>query len=381
MRKIYVFSTVLLIFLSAAGCRGRQAAFVPGGEVYVPRYASGFTIYGAGAGSSAIRITDPWQGAQGVEQWVFVASGGEAPPPGFTGTVVGAPARRIVCMSSSYVAFLAELGEDGRVAGVSGADFITNPRIRERRAAGDVAEVGYETNLDFEAIAALRPDLLLIFGVSDGGSQAAAKYREMGVPYVYIGDYLEEDPLGKAEWIVAVAELCGLRERGERVFAAIEQAYERTRRELSGIAERPRVMLNAPYRDTWYVPGDLNYMARLVEDAGGDYVCRGVASRDSRPIGVEEAYVYMQNAGYWINTNQYSTLAALLSDNPRFAATPPVVEGNVFNNNLRTTPAGGSDFWESGAVRPDRVLSDLARILHPGAFPGDTVLYYYRRLQ
>ncbi len=380
MKKIRILQ-ILTITAIICSCGRRNTAFEPGDPFYQPSHAEGFVIYEAGENSRAIRITDPWQGASGVEQWVFVSRGGEDPPAYFDGTVLREPARRIVCMSSSYVAFISHLGAGDRIAGVSGAGFITDPLISERWMAGDVADVGYENNLNFELIASLQPDLMLIYGVTDDGGQVTGKFREMGVPYVFVGDYLEESPLGKAEWIVPIAEMCGLFERGAQDFAVISGAYERLKREAAGFRGRPQVMFNAPYRDTWYVPGDRSYMVRLVGDAGGEYVCRGVDSRDSRPINIEEAYAFMQRADYWLNTNHYATLAGLLADNPRFAVTPPVRLGHVFNNNARTTPTGGSDFWESGVVRPDAVLRDLIKILHPGESPADSTLYYYKRLQ
>ena len=42
--------------------------------------------------------------------------------------------------------------------------------------------------------------------------------------------------------------------------------------------------------------------------------------------------------------------------------------------------AGGSDFWESGVLRPDRVLADLVHIFHPELSETDE-LYYYRQLE
>ncbi len=380
MKKIRILQILTLTIL-ACSCGRRNAAFEPGEMFYQPKHAEGFAIYEAGENSRAIRITDPWQGASGVEQWVFVSRNGEEPPENFDGTVLCEPARRIICMSSSYTAFISHLGAGDRIVGVSGADFITDPLISERWMAGDVADVGYENNLNFELIASLQPDLMLIYGVTDDGGQVTGKFREMGIPYVFVGDYLEESPLGKAEWIVPIAEMCGLYDRGIEDFAAISGSYDSLKRTATGFPNRPEVMFNAPYRDTWYVPGDRSYVVQLVRDAGGEYVCRGVDSRDSRPINVEEAYAFMQKTDYWLNTNHYGTLADLLADNPRFAATPPVRMGHVYNNNARTTPAGGSDFWESGVVRPDAVLRDLIEILHPEEFPQDSTLYYYKRLQ
>ncbi len=380
MKKIRILQ-ILTITAIVCSCGRRNAPFEPGEMFYQPSYAEGFAIYEAGENSRAIRITDPWQGANGVEQWVFVSQNGEEPPRDFDGTVLRSSARRIICMSSSYVAFISHLGAGDRIVGVSGAGFISDSLISERWKAGDVADIGYETNLNFELIASLRPDLMLIYGVADDGGQVTGKYREMGIPYVFVGDYLEETPLGKAEWMVAIAEMCGLFDRGTEAFAAISSSYDRLKHAAEGYTDRPEVMLNAPYRDTWYVPGDLNYMVQLIRDAGGRYICSGTDSRDSRPINIEEAYAYMQKVDYWLNTNHYQALADLLADNPRFAATPPVRLGHVFNNNARVTESGGSDFWESGVVRPDAVLRDLIRILHPGEFPQDSTLYYYKQLR
>lgn len=356
--------------------------FTPGEELYSPRYAEGFAIYEAAPGgeSRVIRITDPWQGAEGFEQWVFVSKGGEIPPDGFSGMVLMEPARRIVCMSSSYIAFLSELGAADRIVGVSGAEFITDPVIGQRWRVGDVADVGHSGNLDFERIASLRPDLMLIYGVWSADDVLTGKLHEMGVPYVYVGEYLEESPLGRTEWIVPIAEMCGLFDEGVARLDAIANGYEELAARAVGFAGRTEVMLNAPYRDVWYVPGDRNYMVRLLRDAGGEYVCRGTDSHDSYPIDIEEAFVAMQRADLWLNPNHYSTLAALFADNPRFAAARPVREGRVYNNNARTTAAGGSDFWESAVVRPDVVLRDLVTILHPEA-SADSTLYYYRKLE
>ena len=55
-----------------------------------------------------------------------------------------------------------------------------------------------------------------------------------------------------------------------------------------------------------------------------------------------------------------------------------VKERRVFNNNRRQTPSGGSDFWESGNVRPDRILRDLRTIFSGGNADS---LWYYKRLE
>ena len=97
-------------------------------------------------------------------------------------------------------------------------------------------------------------------------------------------------------------------------------------------------------------------------------------------VDLEEAYLLASAADTWINVGPCNTLAELTAQNPKFADVPAVRNRQVFNNNRRQTPAGGSDFWESGVIRPDLVLHDLCAVFNPQA--ADTAeLYYYKRLE
>ena len=127
------------------------------------------------------------------------------------------------------------------------------------------------------------------------------------------------------------------------------------------------------------MPSTQSYMARLITDAGGEYIYKGNDSKRSVPIGLETAYQLIQQADYWLNVGSASSLSQLQALNPRFATARAVKNHRVYNNNRRITPAGGSDFWESAAMQPDVVLRDLIHILHP-ELAGDS-LYYYKQLE
>lgn len=58
------------------------------------------------------------------------------------------------------------LGEVRRISGVSGIDYISNTYVNEHRYCGEVRDVGYDTNLNFELLASMRPDLVLLYGVT-----------------------------------------------------------------------------------------------------------------------------------------------------------------------------------------------------------------------
>ena len=287
--------TVYFILLSAATFLISCASNTTGIDAYTetlykPSYASGFEIVGAeGRQSTLLKVFNPWQGAENTETTLFIVRNGEKIPAGFTGQVVKAGARRIVCLSSTYVAMLDALGQVDRVVGVSGRNYISNKYVTTHPEA--VADIGFDGNIDYELLLAQRPDLVLLFGVS-GASGMESKLLEMGIPFCYIGEYLEESPLGKAEWLVAIAEITDSREKGEAVFEPVPERYDALRAKVAAATSKhPKVMINTPYAGSWFMASTESYVARLIADAGGDYIYKKNTSNRSLPIDLEEAYM------------------------------------------------------------------------------------------
>lgn len=379
MLKKMIFLAVCAAVLAA--CAGGEGGDLSQWceDVYLPEYAGGFRISTAEGKESVIITTfTPWQGAEGETRSLFMARNGEKPPKGFKGQVLEGDAERIVCLSSSYIAMLDALGETDRVAGVSGMDFITNPYIQENRDR--IADVGYDGNTDYERLLASAPDIVLLYGIT-GASGMEAKLKELRIPFMYIGEYMEESPLGKAEWCVPVAEIIGCRERGIEIFNRIPKRYDSLKTIAARVPERPDVMVNIPYGDAWIMSPPGSYMGRLITDAGADYIYPGDTTEVSRTIDIEEAYKLVNECDYWINTGRVTSKAALLAELPKFADVPCLKEGRVYNNNLRINRYGGDDFWESGIMHPDIILEDLINIFHPGLLGEPKPLYYYRKIE
>lgn len=105
MKQVLLLFT-FIVFLMLSGCQTKTkstSAFTK--EVYTPEYATGFDIMGAdNTESTIIHVRNPWQGAEGVEMSYFVARNGEQAPKDFDGVIIPAGAKRIVCMSSTYIA-------------------------------------------------------------------------------------------------------------------------------------------------------------------------------------------------------------------------------------------------------------------------------------
>lgn len=84
-------------------------------------------------------------------------------------------------------------------------------------------------------------------------------------------------------------------------------------------------------------------------------------------------------ADFWLNLGQVASIEELCAIAPHFTKVDAVRLGRVYNNTKRTNESRGSDFWESGAVRPDVILEDLVKILHNEASTEE--LYYYTKLE
>lgn len=373
---ILILTWLCLLFLASCISNKKTSLEAFNQDVYAPEYAAGFKILGAdNAQSTLIQVFNPWQGAKDVEMSYFVSRNGEQAPAGFTGPTIPAGAKRIVCMSSSYIAMLDALDQVDRIVAVSGINYVSNPYVLAHKDA--IKDMGPEMN--YELLLGLKPDVVLLYGIGDAQTAVTDKLKELSIPYMYVGEYLEESPLGKAEWMVALSELTDSREKGIEVFSEIPKRYQALKALTASVKQRPTVMFNTPWNDSWVMPSTKSYMAQLVTDAGADYIYKENTSNSSAPIGLETAYGLIQKADYWINVGMASTLDELEAVNPKFTDAKSVREKTVYNNNLRLTATGGNDYWESAVMRPDVVLRDLIHVFHPELVSDS--LYYYRHLE
>jgi iron complex transport system substrate-binding protein len=138
-------------------------------------------------------------------------------------------------------------------------------------------------------------------------------------------------------------------------------------------------MFNMPYGDSWFMPSADNYAVQLISDAGGDYIYKKNRGNASVTIDMEEAYLLTSQADVWINVGRAASLKEVADACPKFTDTPCFLTGKVYNNNRRTTPMGGNDYYESAVVNPDIILRDLVKVLHPELVEEDFV--YYQQLK
>ena len=376
MNKLNLFSLCIIFILGSCSLSPEK----PEGyekDLYSPTYSKNFKIQGnENNGNVLISVFNPWQGSQNESANLLIVRD-SVDNPDTSIQILLDEAKRIICMSSTHIAMLDALNATDRIVGVSGKEYITNPKIIS--SSRFIPDVGYEGNMDYEAMVAAKPDLVLLFSVN-GASSLEPKLKELKIPFLYIGDYVEEDPLGKAEWIIPLAETIGKRDLGKSKFEEISERYTSLKDKVKDKnLKRPKVMVNAPFVDSWFMPSTESYIARMIDDAGGDYVYKVNSGNASLPIDMEEALKYVNDADVWINIGTVKSLEELKKSFPKFKSAECVMLGNLYNNNLRSTQGGGNDCYESGVVNPDIVLRDMIKIFHPELIEEDFT--YYHKLQ
>jgi iron complex transport system substrate-binding protein len=374
-----LISIFILTFFAVSGCSKltKKSADNFQGPVNVIGRATIFIILKRN-GWTEVKIINPWQGAKNVTQTYCLVKRGSAIPLGFdSSSVIFVPLQKIICMSTTHVAMIAALGEEVSITGISGTGFVFSPEIRKMAEKGLIADVGYESNLNSELILKISPDLIMIYGIGSESAGYVGKLKELGIKVIINADYLETEPLSKAEWIKLFGALYCKENLADSIFKTEVDEYLKLESYItSNITRRPKVLLGLPYKDTWYISPGNSFISRLVHDAGGEYLWSDTESSVSMPVGIENVYLKGLSADCWLNIGSAGSRNEILNVDRRLGDLPCFKNDNLFNNNKRITVNGGNDYWESGSLYPHIILKDIAAILHPGLFKDYELVYY-----
>jgi len=374
---------ILTLVLPAVSCTINESRKQEGVKFHSDRvtYAEHFTLLETDS-CTILNIIDPWQGTGNVIHQYYLVKDEAAPKLKVDPSrIINVPVKRIICMSTTHLAMIRALEEESGITGVSGSGFVYDEVITKRIQDGFINDIGYDSGINSELIIKSSPDLVMVYGIGSESAVYISKIYELGTRVMYNADYLETDPLGKAEWIKVFGALFCKEKMADSLFSGIESEYIGIRDYISeNVVTEPEVLLGLPFRDTWYISPGNSYISRLIEDAGGKYIWENTESTVSMPYGLENVYVKSLDADFWLNIGSVLTKEEIVSVEPRLGSVPPYVAGNLFNNNKRLNSSGGNDYWESGTLKPHIILKDIASILHPDLFP-DHELVYYRKIE
>lgn len=341
-------------------------------------HASGFTMQHED-GRTLVTVSNTAPGSTRSYRYLLYRDGAKPEAGDEIDQVIRVPVKRVVALSTTCIPHLKHCGRIDALVGVEQAGYISTPEARERLAEGSAQAVGHGSSLDVERIIALRPDLVISYELGDERAQTHTRLQRAGIPVVMTGSYMEQSPLGRAEWIKFTAAFLDRSTEAARFFHGVDTRYSDLRARAQAAPARPSVLMNAPFKGQWYMPGGRSYAASLVADAGGRYLWAQLDNESATPIAFERVFARAANADVWLNPSAWETREAGLKEDPRFEHFRSFREGRIYNTNGQINPDGGNDIFENGVVRPDEVLADLIHILHPDELPEHR-LKWYRKL-
>lgn len=377
MKKLKLFVAVL--FLLFAGCKTEPQKSKPENTQALPNtYAELFDISEQDS-FKFIRVYD--KNYQLIDSLKVGTAKVRKPPQGKF--ITQKP--KIVCLSTVHLAYLEFVGAEDYLIGVSGGKYVYNPKIKARIDSGELKEVGYPGALNFELLINMKPDLVTVYSADAAGRQSIELLKRYNIPYLIINEFQERHILGQTEWVRVFSRLYGneksVNERLEQIFSE----YEKRSALTAEINNRPTVMLNMPWNGTWYVPGGKSNTARLIHDAGGNYIFASDSSMHNRPLSPEAVTAKAVEADLWLNPGQAESLDDIVSTDKRLKLCKPFKSRKVYNRIRRLSASGANDYMESGIMRPDVILKDLQRIMHPELFETEETrnkqLYFYEKLE
>ncbi|HYG02302.1 MAG TPA: ABC transporter substrate-binding protein [Chryseosolibacter sp.] len=370
---------LLAFCIASFGCSPRndeRAKSNPQSDIEI-KYATGFKVTAVG-NSKLVEVTYPYQGATSGYKYLLVPRGKDIPEHEENVKTIRTPVSSIVCTSTTHIPLLDYIGETKALVGFPTTDYISSEKMRERIDRGEVKDLGVDKSLNIEKLVSLRPALTMGYTMTSDYGQFK-KIEEFDIPVVINAEYLEKHPLGRAEWIKFMALFFDKSLKADSVFRAIEKNYLHVKTLADSVESRPTVMSGVVYGDAWFMPGGQNYAAKLMKDAGCNYLWADDSSHGFLQLGFEKVYEKANNADLWIGVGLLKTLDEIRAVDERYAKFKPFKEKHVYSSDARLGAKGGSEALELGYLRPDIMISDLVEIAHPHLI--DHELYFHKKLQ
>lgn len=378
MKKLHIillFAVLLITF----GCKQQQESKETAiTATNIITHASGLEIYRYD-GYSIVKVTAPWPDAEKGFTYVMQQKGTTIPDSLSQYTTIPVPIKTVVVTSTTHIPSLEMLGVENSLVGFPGTNYISSKKTRARIDASKVREAGANESLNTEVMIDLSPDAVVGFSIS-GDNKTLSTLEKTGTKVLYNGDWTEQSPLGKAEWIKFFGELYGLQEKADSIFNKIETDYDKAKALAKNANDNPTVLSGAMYQDHWYLPQGGSWGALFMKDAHADYLWADSDGTGSHTLSFETVFDKAQNADYWIGPSQFTSLQEMIDSNPHYGQFKAYQNKQVYTFASKTGATGGLLYYEVAPNRPDLVLKDLVKILHPELLP-EHELHFFEKLK
>ena len=342
-------------------------------------FATGFQLY-QGDGFWEIEVSKGYPGSSENFRYLVLDAGVTMNSTGYD-AVVQLPIDAVVLTSTTQVPHLDALGQTDLLIGFPQTDLISSAKTRARIDAGKVKELGAGPSANPELVLDLQPDWIMISTLGED-LRYLDIFKQAGIPALINGEYVEQNPLGRAEWIKFTGVLLGNYPEALAQFEQIKKDYNEAEFLASSLQnkERPIVLSGVMYQDIWYAPGGESWAAQLLKKAGGNYVFGKESASGSLQLNYEVVLDQGTSAAMWIGAADFASIEEMGKVEPRYKAFAAWKTGEIYTYTAKKGATGGLEFFELGYLRPDLILKDLIKILHPELLPGYEP-YFYQKLK
>ncbi|WP_312765938.1 ABC transporter substrate-binding protein [Epilithonimonas sp.] len=273
------------------------------------------------------------------------------------------PFKKAMLLNSSLIGYFSELNLENKITGISSPEYIFSNKIHQLIKENKIQNIGNEQKYNIEKILANKPDVIFTNYVPNFANTYDI-LKKNGIELIFLDEFLEQNPLEKSKYLLLFGKLFGAEEQAEKAFKNIEDNYKKIQILASKTSTKPNILCNEMYGSQWFLPGGNSFVARLINDAGGNYILKDSKESSSVPLSFEEVFVKSENVNYWINISPHRNKKELLTLNPNYSKMKVFNSGNLYMINNREKD-NANDYFESGVVRCDLVLRDYFKIFHP----------------
>ena len=280
------------------------------------------------------------------------------------------PIQKIVVTSTTHIPMVELLNEETAIVGFPYAKYVSSAKTRVLIDEGKIQEIGKESSLNTEILLDLQPELVIGYSVSSA-DKSLTTIQKSGINVIYNGDWLEETPLGRAEWIKFFGVLFDKEKQADSIFKVIESNYLEAKQIALKSTKKPTILSGAIMsKDIWNLPAGESFVAQFLIDANLDYLWKSTEGKGSLSLSFESVLDKGQNADYWITPGYFSSKEQLLNSNEIYKKFNAFQNDKIYTPILKKGKTGGAIYYELAGTRPDLVLKDLIKITNPDLLPN-----------
>ncbi len=374
MRKFWLLG--LLFAFVACAPKGKTDVKEAAEGDNLMRYARNVTVCEKDYGYM-MEVICPWDTTLSLGKFALVKDTMAKVGDGLT--PIQLPVQKVISFSATQWAVFLRLGEIDRVKGILEGRFVSDTTMKTLLAQEKVYDIGTEAAANIERMIQIQPDILLYSPYFDGNQGGLNITGAVLFPFA---DYMENTPLGRAEWIRVIGMLAGCEDKADAWFDDIERRYNALSTLCANVEQHPTVFSDLAFNGQWYVAGGRSYIAKLFADAGADYIWKDNPSTASVPMDAESILAKAQHADYWrvINSNPFPmTYESLAKESPVY----PLFDA-FKNRQIIVCDILPTGYFEQSQCEPDLLLADFIHFFHPELLTGEWADYqtkYYHLLE